>query len=384
MALGATVSKRRSRQRQQYLEAIAMSSAELGAVIKMPTELIARHVGNALAHDVQAKKERDEAQRQFTANLAYYYEVKQRLLNPGYRTDVDGGKDRTPDENQKNFGAPDWATFNKNCAAYSLQHADRKLKAFAKANGLLPDENDNIDDVEQDDDVPAGPEPRRNYDPTPQKRYEFIATAAMDIAIRNPEGEVEKQILAAAEHKPAPLMPVPPDVFTEVLSFITKISSVVTNEDVRSEAKRLIGKMLLHRPVPDAPKILSEAMEEEVRKRNKRLVSSNGQALGSENFNPPPPTCEHVQRFATEAQADCTAPYEPAPASESEAVEPDPVMSAVKVTICPPAYDCEDEGSCERILPDATGYKPAAVTRLGYVLNEDGKWEYGGKDDAVA
>ncbi len=63
----------------------------------------------------------------------------------------------------------------------------------------------------------------------------------MAIANKNPEGEIEKQILAAAEHTPAPIMPVRPDVYTEVLSFVTEISSSVVDEDVRSEAKRLVS-----------------------------------------------------------------------------------------------------------------------------------------------
>ena len=99
--------KKMSPQEQLYLKAIAMSSVELGAAIRVPTERIAQHVGNALAHDLEAKQERDEALREFQQNIAFYYEAKQRLLNPGYRTDVDGGKDRTPDENERNFGAPD-------------------------------------------------------------------------------------------------------------------------------------------------------------------------------------------------------------------------------------------------------------------------------------
>ena len=48
-----SITKRKiSPQEQQYLKAIAMSSAELGAVIRALTERIAQHLGNALAHDV--------------------------------------------------------------------------------------------------------------------------------------------------------------------------------------------------------------------------------------------------------------------------------------------------------------------------------------------
>jgi hypothetical protein len=286
-------------EQKQYFEAIALSSADLGAFLKEPTERIAEHVGNVFFHEEQAKKERTEAQREFSANVAYYYEAKQRLLNPGYRTDVDGGKNRTPSDNEAWFGAPNWEAFNKNCAAYSLQHADRKLKAFAKSHGLLTDDGDNIDDPEPEDgDGAKPPEPRRTPDHTAQKRYEHVATAAMEIAKRNPEGEIERQILAAADYVPAPLMPLPPDIFTDVLSFITKIASSITDGNVKAEARRLLGKMLLHRPAPDPARVLAEASEEEMRKRTKRLAQKNGQALGSATYNPPSNgASEHVQRL---------------------------------------------------------------------------------------
>ena len=296
----STAPKKSSPEQKQYSKAISMSSVDLGAILKKPNERIAKLVGKAIAHEKKSKEFRKDAQKEFDHNIAYYYEAKQRLRNPGYRTDVDGGKNRTPDENQENFGAPDWATFNKNCAAYSLQHADRKLKAFAKAHGLLSDDGVNIDDPEPEEDEPKKPEPRRTLDQTAQRRYEHIATAAMVIANRNPEGEIEKQILKAAEYVPASLMPLPPDIFTEVLTFITKIASAVKDEKVKGEAKRLLGKMLLHKPAPDPAKVLAEAeaTEEEKRKRARRLAQKNGGALGSVSYNPPASngTSELVQK----------------------------------------------------------------------------------------
>lgn len=295
----AITKKKMSPQQEQYRKAIAMPSAELGAAINGPTKRIAQHLGNALAHDTEAKKERHEAQREFQENIAFYYEAKQRLLNPGYRTDVDGGKDRTPSENERNFGAPDWATFAKQCVAYSLQYANRRLKAFAKENGLLTEGGENIDDPEPEEDRGARrPRPRRTDDPIARKRYEFIATAAMEIASRNPEGEVEKQILAAAEHVPAPVMPLPPDLFTEVLSFVSAVSSSAADENVRLEAKRLAAKMRLHVPAPEPSAVPPEVAKEERRKRDKRLAKKNGRPLGSLAYNPPASgTSEHVQRF---------------------------------------------------------------------------------------
>ena len=75
-----------------------MSSADLGATLTKPTQRIAKHFGSAIAHEASARKERTGAQREF--NIAHYYEAKQRLLNLAYRTDVDGGKDRTPSDNE--------------------------------------------------------------------------------------------------------------------------------------------------------------------------------------------------------------------------------------------------------------------------------------------
>jgi hypothetical protein len=92
------------------------------ATLTKPTQRIAKHFGSAIAHEASAKKERTGAQREF--NIAHYYEAKQRLLNPAYRSGVDGGKDRTPSDNEKWFGAPNWEAFNEQCQAYCLQHSD--------------------------------------------------------------------------------------------------------------------------------------------------------------------------------------------------------------------------------------------------------------------
>lgn len=290
-----SVSVENAAYQEQYNHAIAMSSAELGAAIKKPTKRINKHLGNAIAYEAKGKLERVKAQAAFRENIAYFYEAKQRLLNPGYRTNVDGGKDRTPNENQKNFGAPDWEAFNANNNAYSLQHADRLLKQFAKLNGLLTDDGRNIDDPETEEVPPARPSRRSTNDITAQKRYEHVASAAMAIASRNPEGEIEKQILAAAEYTPAPVMPLQPDIYTEVLSFITTIAKLAPNESVKAEAKKLLGKLLLFRPAPDPTKILAEASAEEKRKRDRRLAKKNGRPLG---------TSEHVQRLKTSPCAD--------------------------------------------------------------------------------
>ena len=145
----------------------------------------------------------------------------------------------------------------------------------------------------------------------------------MAIANRNPEGDVEKQILAAAEYVPAPLMPLQADTYIEVLSFIKMIGASVVDENVKAEAKRLVSKMLLFKPVPDRTKILAVATPEEKRKRNRRLAIKNGQPLGSTVSNPPTSkTSEHLQRLELKPPtgagimpAVCSSGSEPGPES---------------------------------------------------------------------
>src|SRR5208282_2390308 len=75
-------------------------------------------------------------------------------------------------------------------------------------------------------------------------------------------------------------------------------------EEVKVEGKRLLGKMLLHRPAPDPAKVLDEAQEEEKRKRGKRLARKNGAALGSATYNPPTNgTAEHAEGSMQTKQA---------------------------------------------------------------------------------
>ena len=54
----------------QYNRAIAMSSAELGKAIKEPTKRITKHLGQAIAHEEKATIARDQAQAEFSENIA--------------------------------------------------------------------------------------------------------------------------------------------------------------------------------------------------------------------------------------------------------------------------------------------------------------------------
>jgi hypothetical protein len=100
------------------------------------------------------------------------------------------------------------------------------------------------------------------------------------------------------------LMPLPPDIYSETLSFITMIATSAPDENVKADAKKLVSKMLLFRPAPDPTKILAEATTEEKRKRDRRLAKKNRQPLGSTVHNPPiSQASEHVQKLELEPHA---------------------------------------------------------------------------------
>jgi hypothetical protein len=282
------------------------------------------------------------------------------------------------------------------------------LKAFSKANGLLTDEGENIDDPEGEEEAAGRPQPRRTEDPAAQRRYEFIAAAAMDIASKNPEGEAEKQILAAAGYLPAPLMPVPPDLFSELLGFLARISSTAADESVRAEARQLAAKMRLHKPVPEAAAVPAGIAKEEKRKRDKRPEKKNRVPLGGAACTPRTSgTPEHVQRSATAAEGTGgTAPTsktearrlrkaknqrdycrrqkeaQPAAAPAPGHGEARGHTSPPKVTACTPALGPEEEQR-KHGTADADSGHPGS--RQGnFVRNGQGKWEYDPEGEAQA
>jgi hypothetical protein len=76
-----------SPQEQQYLKAIALSSAELGAVIEKSTERVTNNLGEAIGHEAEAKRLRLEAKQEFDDNIAFYYEAK--LCNSSHPRHLD-------------------------------------------------------------------------------------------------------------------------------------------------------------------------------------------------------------------------------------------------------------------------------------------------------
>jgi hypothetical protein len=94
--------------------------------------------------------EQQKAQRKiFNENLPFFYEVKQRLLNPKFRPDLNpAGTERTPESNLKHFGARDWKEFREEFISYySLSQADALLSEFKKktVTPLLEENNPVID-----------------------------------------------------------------------------------------------------------------------------------------------------------------------------------------------------------------------------------------------
>jgi hypothetical protein len=173
----------------------------------------------------------------------------------------------------------------------------------------------------------------------------------MDIASKNPEGDIEKQILAAAEHEPAPVMPVPPDLFTQVLNFLTGIPAMVAHAGVIAEAKQLAAKMRLHQPVPEAAAVPAEIAKEEKRKRDKRLEKKNGGPLGSATSAPGASgTSEHVQKSAPAEGAGAVAP-----ASDAEALRLGKARDQM-------AYHLRQNEA----QPAATAAPPAAAQNAGF------------------
>ena len=292
----------------------------------------------------------------------------------------------------------------------------------------------NIDDPEGGEEATGRPQPPcRTEDPTARRRYEFIAAAAMDIASKNPEGEVEKQILAAAEYVPAPLMPVPPDLFYELLGFLARISSTAADESVRAEARMLINKMRLHKPEPEAAAVPPEIAKEEKRKLDKRLAKKNGGLLGSAACAPNASgTSEHVQKSApaegtggaaptskaearrlreaknqrdycrrqkeaqwTAVAATPSAPRDAGPPEAASQDEAQPAAGSVpghgeakrhasppKVTACPPALGPEEEQRKHGTAGADSGHPGS---RQGnFVRNGQGKWEYDPEGGAQA
>jgi hypothetical protein len=139
-----------------------------------------------------------------------------------------------------------------------------------------------------------------------------------------------------------------------MLNFVMA-ASTATDEDLKAlkaEAKRLRGKLLLHRPKPDPEQVLAEAKAttEERRKRDQRLAERKGAALGSEGYNPPTSaTSGQVQRLEPISDAEEeVAPAFSNPAAQASLPVPLPLKSWKKYTARPATwggYGIYEDGS---------------------------------------
>jgi hypothetical protein len=85
--------------------------------------------------------------------------------------------------------------------------------------------------------------------PTQERIAEHLERG-IEPTILNPEGKAEVQISTSDQQFAATGLCEP--LYSEVLGFVTKMASSLANHEVRAEAKGILNKMLLRRPLPDS------------------------------------------------------------------------------------------------------------------------------------
>jgi hypothetical protein len=145
--------------------------------------------------------EHQKAQRKiFNENLPFFYEVKQRLLNPKFRPDLNpAGTERTPESNLKHFGARDWKEFREEFISYySLSQADALLSEFKKKTVTpLLEENNPVIDPETGLEVVAvnGTEADQEVSPVaPQPPDPTLEDLAAALNAADPAPKSEKRV----------------------------------------------------------------------------------------------------------------------------------------------------------------------------------------------
>jgi hypothetical protein len=89
------------------------------------------------AHVATAKAEQEMARKIFRDNLAYFWEVKMRLISRKYRPDLVTEKGRTMQDKLDNFHASDWSEYCEKFLGYGLAQADNLLREWRKEVKLL-------------------------------------------------------------------------------------------------------------------------------------------------------------------------------------------------------------------------------------------------------
>ena len=68
----------------------------------------------------------------FRRNLGLFWTIHECIVSPGFRSDLNGGKDRTADHNFKMWGASTWQEFVERHSPYGLDATDKYVKEFGR------------------------------------------------------------------------------------------------------------------------------------------------------------------------------------------------------------------------------------------------------------
>lgn len=73
----------------------------------------------------------------FRANVGLFWTIKECIVCPGFRSDLNGGKERTADYNVKTWGASTWQELVERYSPYGLDATDNYVKEFGEECGAL-------------------------------------------------------------------------------------------------------------------------------------------------------------------------------------------------------------------------------------------------------
>lgn len=107
------------------------------------------------ANDAQLKKQFDEYKEEdyklgegittmlkkrrqlFRENIGLFWTIHECIVSPGFRSDLNGGQERTADYNFKIWGASTWQEFVERYSPYGLDSTDNYVKEFGREYGRL-------------------------------------------------------------------------------------------------------------------------------------------------------------------------------------------------------------------------------------------------------
>jgi hypothetical protein len=289
------------------------------------------HIESALAQVRKSVKD----------NLAYIAQARKRFAQPGCRVPVEG--------------RPTWGRWIKQNLGISDRHVRRLLAEYRDPAKKRK---------------PKKAEPRIEV----ESAAVIFGNIGLEMAKKLRDGDTESakkialQMLEADTANPDSLMPIPAPEPIQI--------QTIDAGDVETLASVW---MQVFEPLPSGQR-LSELMRF-LCAIPAELVEELATAITPDSVKK---TCSDTPDETPTKQPEA-APTDHAPNASPEAESvPKKLPISVKVTVCPPVLEAEGEDSADRRLPDSSDYKPVAITEAGYALNEDGKWEYVGKPEAVA